>query len=105
MGKHSRRKQERLAEKLVQIRVALNLSQNGMLKHLGLNEEMPRTSISNYELGVREPPLFVLLQYAQAAGVSTDVLIDDALDLPAKLPSIPKHEKVRLKLKSNVKRD
>ena len=38
-----------------------------------------------------EPPLPVLLAYAKLAGVSTDVLIDDELDLPAKLPAKPKH--------------
>jgi hypothetical protein len=34
-----------------------------------------------------EPPLMILLQYARAANVSTDVLIDDELDLTAKLPA------------------
>ena len=38
----------------------------------------------------REPLLPVLLAYARLAGVSTDVLIDDELDLPAKLPAKPK---------------
>lgn len=31
--------------------------------------------------------LLILLQYARAAGVSTDVLIDDDLNLPANLPA------------------
>jgi hypothetical protein len=39
-----------------------------------------------FELGEREPSLIVLLRYARAAGVSTDVLIDDELDLPKRLP-------------------
>jgi hypothetical protein len=43
------------------------------------------------------PPLPVLLQYARAAGVYVDTLIDDALDLPAKLPSFPKHEGLKRK--------
>jgi len=43
--------------------------------------------ISRYETGKREPPLLILLQYARAANVSTDILIDDALDLPDKLPA------------------
>ena len=30
-------------------------------------------------------------EYARAAGVCVDVLIDDRLDLPAKLPAKPKH--------------
>ena len=82
-----RRKPERLAEKLKQIRLALGLSQDGMLERLGLAEEFFRSRISAYELGNREPPLTVVLQYARLAGVSTDVLIDDELDLPAKLPA------------------
>ena len=86
-----RQKPERLAEKLRQIRLALGLSQDGMLERLGLTEEFFRSRISAYELGNREPPLPVLLQYARLVGVSTDVLIDDEMDLPAKLPSKPKH--------------
>jgi len=37
--------------------------------------------ISEFEAGRREPSLLVLLQYAQAAKISVDVLIDDQLDL------------------------
>jgi hypothetical protein len=44
-----------------------------------------RNYISAFELGTREPPLPVLLAYARLAGISTDVLIDDELDLPKKL--------------------
>jgi hypothetical protein len=35
--------------------------------------------------------LLVLLRYAEAAGICTDVLIDDVKDLPARLPGKPKH--------------
>jgi transcriptional regulator with XRE-family HTH domain len=45
--------------------------------------------VSGYERGTREPPLDVLLQYARAAGVPVEVLIDDKLDLPDRLPSEP----------------
>jgi transcriptional regulator with XRE-family HTH domain len=86
-----RQKPERLAEKLKQIRIALGLSQDGMLERLGLGDEFFRSRISAYELGNREPPLPVLLSYARLVGISTDVLIDDELDLPARLPSKPKH--------------
>ena len=94
MGKYPRRKQERLGEKLLKIRLALGLSQNEMLRRLGLEDELGRTNISNYELGQREPPLYVLLRYANVGRVCTDVLIDDALDLPAKLPGAPKHRRM-----------
>jgi hypothetical protein len=47
--------------------------------------------ISDYELGKREPPLPILLRYARVAGVQMEVLVDDEMDLPAKLPAKPKH--------------
>ncbi len=87
MGGAARIRPERLAEKLRQIRLALGLSQSEMLRHLGFDGVIAYHRISNYELGTGEPPLVVLLQYARLANVSTDVLIDDALDLPAKLPA------------------
>ena len=92
MGTKPRIKPERLAEKLRRIREALGLSQSEMWRHLGLEDLIVFKQISTYELGKREPPLPILLRYAQAAGVSTDVLIDDRLDLPAKLPAKPKHK-------------
>lgn len=91
MGVRARQRPERLAEKLLQIRVALGLSQSEMLWRLGLEDTISYKKISDYERGEREPSLLILLQYAHAANVSTDVLIDDRLDLPAKLPAKRKH--------------
>jgi transcriptional regulator with XRE-family HTH domain len=87
MGRKPRLKPKRLAEKLRQIREALGLSQSEMWKHLGVEDLIWFKQISTYEVGTREPPLPILLLYARAANVSTDVLIDDALDLPDKLPA------------------
>jgi transcriptional regulator with XRE-family HTH domain len=87
MGKGIRPKPERLAEKLRQIRFAFGLSQTEMLKRLGVEDLITYHRISDYELGKNEPPLTILLQYARVVNVSTDVLIDDNLDLPAKLPA------------------
>ncbi|MFP5265573.1 MAG: helix-turn-helix domain-containing protein [Blastocatellia bacterium] len=86
MGSAARPRPERLAEKLLQIRQSLGLSQNEMLVALGLKEKVFRSAVSGYELGTREPALPVLLKYARLAGVSTDVLIDDEMDLPKRLP-------------------
>lgn len=91
MGKAARIRPERLPEKLRQIRLALGLSQTDMLKRLGYEGRIAYHRISNYELGTGEPPLPVLLAYARLAGVYVDVLIDDGLDLPAKLPAKAKH--------------
>jgi transcriptional regulator with XRE-family HTH domain len=82
---------QRLGEKLRQIRESLELSQSEMLRRLGFEDVLIYNRISDYELGKREPPLPVLLQYARAAGVCPELLIDDELDLPAGLPSKPKH--------------
>lgn len=95
MGKYPKRRQRRLADKLLQIRQSLKLSQNEILWHMGLDEEFTRTNISNYELGQREPPLFVLLQYAHLAGLCLDVLVDDELEVPKQLPGVPKHRGVK----------
>ena len=92
MGKKPRLKQERLGEKLLQIRNALGLSQTEMMYRLGVEDLISYHQISRYETGKREPPLLILLQYAQAVNVSTDVLIDDALDLPNKLPAKSRHK-------------
>jgi transcriptional regulator with XRE-family HTH domain len=85
MGSPRSPKPERLAEKLLQIRLALGLSQNEMLVRLGMAEEYFRSRISAYELGNREPHLPILLRYARSVGISTDVLIDDEMNLPKKL--------------------
>ncbi len=103
MGQSSRPRPKRLAQKLCQIRNSFALSQDGMVDHLGLRGKITRERISAYEQDEREPPLFVLLRYAQAAGVWVDVLIDDELDLPAKLPSPKKHEGI-LRQSSQSKR-
>ncbi|MBA2527756.1 MAG: hypothetical protein H0V18_18545 [Pyrinomonadaceae bacterium] len=49
--------------------------------------------MSGYELRTREPSLITLLKYAKAAGVRVDLLIDDNLELPKKLPGHPEHSR------------
>ena len=104
MGKVSRPKPIHLPEKLRQIRIALGLSQDGMLEHLGLAERSFRSAISGYERGEREPPLPILLAYARAVGISTDVLIDDEMDLPGKLMKAAKSAEVKRKHALRTKR-
>jgi transcriptional regulator with XRE-family HTH domain len=103
MKKPPRTKSARLAGKLRQIRLTLNLSQTGMLERLGFGAELFRSNISQYEHGRRVPPLPVLLEYARLANVGTGVLIDDDLDLPQALPSPTKHEGIRRKATSRNK--
>src|SRR5215813_10222476 len=76
----------RLADKLLQIRQGLGLSQTQMLTRMGLEETMHYGRISEYEQGKREPNLMTLLAYARAASVHLEDVVDDDLDLPRKLP-------------------
>src|ERR1041384_2326100 len=94
MGTYPRLRQKRLPEKLRTIRDALGISQTEMLKRLGAENLIEYNRISEFETGKREPPLVILLAYARVANVWADVLIDDELDLPAKMPSAKKHEEI-----------
>jgi transcriptional regulator with XRE-family HTH domain len=96
MGKYPRRKQKRLGEKLRQIRETLKLSQSEILWRLGLGEDYKRTIISNYENDHREPPLFVLLEYARLSGICLDTIVDDDVDVPKRLPATPTHRGVKI---------
>ncbi|HEX8844959.1 MAG TPA: helix-turn-helix transcriptional regulator [Pyrinomonadaceae bacterium] len=91
MGRGGRIRQERLAEKLLQIRLALGLSQTEMLYRLGVEDLIVYNQISRYETGSHEPPLRILLAYARVAGVHMETLVDDDLDLPARLPGKAKY--------------
>ena len=82
MGKASRRKPARLAEKLLDIRLRLGLSQNQIIKRLGLEDELEQQYISKFEHAVIEPALHVLCAYADLANVSLDSLARDNLELP-----------------------
>jgi transcriptional regulator with XRE-family HTH domain len=101
MGKAPSYKPSRLGEKIVEIRRRLGLSQNGLIRHLGLWDELFQGDISAYELSNRVPDLRTLLLLAQAAGVYVDVLIDDSIDLPEKLPANPKSEGIRREFHSS----
>ena len=92
MAKASRKRPARLSAKLLEIRLKLGLSQNGMIRRLGLADELEQDYVSKFERGVLVPPLHVLLAYAEAANVWVEVLIKDQLDLPEELPSPMKHE-------------
>jgi transcriptional regulator with XRE-family HTH domain len=60
---------------------------------MGAEELIAQNTISEYELGKREPSLLILLKYAEAAGVCLDTLANDELNLPVKLPGKPKHKR------------
>lgn len=98
--KESRLLPQKMGPKLKRIRKELGLSQGGMLKKLGFDEDdgLFRSSISGYELGTRIPPHNVVLAYARLANIYTDVLLDDDLDLsPEEIPHKRKSEGIKVK--------
>jgi transcriptional regulator with XRE-family HTH domain len=81
MGRGTRDRPTKLGKKLAKIRAHLGLSQDGLVRELGLTTKLTRNDISKYERGVREPSLSVLLKYARAAKTNVEILIDDDLSL------------------------
>lgn len=79
MGKRQRQKPKRLAEKLLTIRKTLGLNQSELAQRIELITSTAR--VSEYEHGVREPDLIILLRYARLAGVRMEMLVDDDLEL------------------------
>ena len=82
----ARPRPRRLAEKLLQIRQSLALSQSDLVKQMGVAQMIHYTNISKYELDKNEPPLMILLAYAKLAQVHLEVIVDDEIDLPRRLP-------------------
>lgn len=89
------RKSAHLGRKLRSVRLSFGLSQNGILRRLGLDDELTQAEWSAYERGVRIPSLPVLLMIAELAGVWMDVLVNDDLDLPETIPATSKSGGVR----------
>ena len=105
MGVRARQKPKRLAEKLLQIRLALDLSQSELVRRLGLEDTISYKKVSDYERGSREPTLPILLRYARVANVAMETIVDDELDLPDKLPSLTKSEGIKRKSSGRRVRD
>lgn len=92
MGRSYRPRPKKLGLKLAQIRNALGLTIEEMIKRLDYTESpLYPANVSEFESNKREPPLMLLARYSEVAGICTDVLIRDNLELPDKLPSRPTH--------------
>lgn len=85
MGRAALQKPAKLAKKLSEIRQRLELSQNGLIRFLGFEDELTQAEISAFERGVRIPSLIILLRYARSVSINVEVLIDDELELPKSL--------------------
>lgn len=76
---HARNRPKRLAEKLLQIREALGLTQRELAERLGNYRTYHH--ISNYERGKAIPFLEVVLAYSNLANVTMNQIVDDDVDL------------------------
>jgi transcriptional regulator with XRE-family HTH domain len=97
MGGAKRQLPRRLPSKLRLIREALGYTQEEMVRQLGLEDKVPRSYLSRFETGEREPSLEVLLKYSELARVWINALVDDGVDLPERLPGIRMQEGVKRK--------
>ena len=86
MGTKGRPRPASLSRKLRQIRINLRLSQGEIVRRLGFGDSFHVGRISEYESNIREPSLLVLLAYARVARVHLEDIVDDAIELPTRLP-------------------
>ncbi|HEV7644788.1 MAG TPA: helix-turn-helix transcriptional regulator [Pyrinomonadaceae bacterium] len=92
MGSKQLVKPERIGEKVREIRRKLGITQEQifeLLTHHGAKIHVGY--IARYEINERTPTMLVTLAYARAVGIPMEILVDDELDLPKKLPGKSKH--------------
>ena len=80
---HARNRPHRLAEKLLQIRKGLGLSQREIAKRLGeqAGVKISYKNISKYEHDRSVPPMEIVLAYARIANVTMNEIVDDEVEL------------------------
>ena len=83
---HARNRPKRLAEKLLQIRETLGLSQREIAEQLSelAGVAITHKNISKYERDKSVPFIEVVLAYARLGNVLMKQIVDDDLDLPLK---------------------
>lgn len=105
MGQSPRPRPKRLALKLRQVRLMLDLTQEQVAERLKRIESPPQPGhVSEFERGIREPSLIYLLGVARLAGVPMEMLVDDNLDLPERLPVSPDHEWIMKRVRPSQRR-
>ena len=80
---HAKDRPKRLAEKLLQIRKALGLSQKEMAERLNerAGVKITHRNISKYERDKSTPYIEIVLAYARLANVTMNQIVDDDLDI------------------------
>jgi transcriptional regulator with XRE-family HTH domain len=93
MGSKPRPRPARLSLKLKQIRAQLGLTQAEMFERLGDTGTPLRVGhVGEFETGERVPTLQVALAYARAVAIPMELLVNDDLDMPGRLPTPQNYE-------------
>lgn len=87
MGRKSRAVPSRLAEKLLAIRLYLDLTQAELLQKIHPDKDilLAGSIIGEFERGRRSPSLIETLSYARLVKVPMERIVDDNLDLPPEI--------------------
>ena len=80
MARYRRQSPKKLGQKMREIRLRLDMTQEDVAKHLRTDSG----SISRYERGLRDPSLLEVLAFSRLSGVGMEVLVDDKLGLTKK---------------------
>jgi transcriptional regulator with XRE-family HTH domain len=70
-----------LPKKLKEIRLKAGLTRTAMIRALNYEAPLHPSEISQFERGDRQPPLLLMLAYAELGGMCLCVLADDDLPL------------------------
>jgi transcriptional regulator with XRE-family HTH domain len=80
MPRYRRKSPKKLGEKMREVRLRLQMTQEEVAKELGTDSG----AISRYERGLRDPSLLEILAFSYMSGVGVEVLIDDRRSLAKK---------------------
>jgi transcriptional regulator with XRE-family HTH domain len=80
MARYRRRSPKKLAGKLREVRLRLDMTQEEVAKQIGTDSG----AVSRFERGFREPSLLELLAFSRMSGVGMEVLVDDKISLAKK---------------------
>lgn len=84
MARYKRRRPKKLGEKMRQVRLWMEMTQEEIAEKLGTDSG----AISRFERGERDPSLLEILAFSQWTGIGLELLIDDKLSLPKKRQSM-----------------
>lgn len=86
MGRARVEQPQKIAQKLRQIRLNLEMTQEEMANTLEKNNNLKiyRGYVGLFEIGERIPSILTILAYARIAKIPMEILCDDELELPKK---------------------